>query len=72
MFANVLRHIFMCFFLTLFKQYGKEKTQYGHLVIWSFGQNAKKKVCQNLYSIIYNIYYTIAQITHFHFLKMTK
>ena len=26
---------------------------YGHLVIWSFGQSAKKKVCQNLYSIIY-------------------
>ena len=52
MFANVLRHIFVSGFLTTFKQYGR-KTQYGHLVIWSFGQNAKKKVCQNLYSIIY-------------------
>lgn len=58
---------------TLFrKRHNTTHNIYGHLVIWSFGQNAKKKVCQNLYSIIYNIYYTIAQITHFHFLKMTK
>ena len=58
---------------TLFrKRHNTTHNIYGHLVIWSFGQNAKKKVCQNLYSIIYNIYYTIVQITHFHFLKMTK
>ena len=58
---------------TLFrKRHNTTHNIYGHLVIWSFGQNAKKKVCQNLYSIIYIIYYTIAQITHFHFLKMTK
>lgn len=58
---------------TLFrKRHNTTHNIYGHLVIWSFGQNEEKKCCQNLYSIIYNIYYTIAQITHFHFLKMTK